>query len=52
LWLDVDDKNLVVVADEKRTATVGRDNSANLNWHNVLLHAFNLGPIPRKTSLA
>ena len=52
LRLDVDDKNLLVVADKQRTTAVGREDSANLNWHNVVLHAFNLGRIARKTSPA
>jgi len=42
LRFNVDDENLVVVADEQRAAAVGRQDAANLNRHDFVLHAENL----------
>jgi hypothetical protein len=39
LRFHVDDKDFLVVADEKRAAAVRGKNSTNLHWHDFVLHA-------------
>src|SRR5439155_18439737 len=48
--LNLNDKDLFVVADKNRTTAVGRQNSANLDWHNIFLHTDSVGDEPEKTS--
>ena len=48
LRLDIDDENLFVIADKQRAAAVGGKNAADLNRHNFVLHASNLGQIREK----
>ena len=46
LRLDVDDENLLVIADEQRAAAVGGQDSANLNGHHFVLHTLSLWEKP------
>jgi rfaE bifunctional protein nucleotidyltransferase chain/domain len=46
--LDLNDKNLLVVADENRAAAVGWKDSANFDGQNITLHAVKLRHLPQK----
>src|SRR5882724_4636964 len=48
--LNLNDKHLFVVADKNCTTAVGRQNSANLDWHNIFLHTDSVGDEREKTS--
>src|SRR5581483_202671 len=47
----VNDKNLLIIPNEERTSTVGRQNSTNLHRHDIILHTHSLWLKFEKTSL-
>ena len=48
LRLDVDDENLLVIADKQRATAVGGKDSANLHRHHIVLHVPNLSHVRAK----